>query len=624
VARALRRPSTDETLDGTLARAILTALVGHQRQAMAVVDGVEARAVSDDDRAWVRALRLRITGDWRAKPSAGAPLLVRFEYARAVRERLGIDAYMEYVEPVADAEHVDWARMAFFDGLSIEAGRHFTEKQIQAEWGETALLWIRMNGRQRAPEPIELVQAIDARPAAAPVERSGQWVKVRVLDWGMWASHQQRHLAHAVIARAYFARQLASDDIYDELLEEVETQYAVTLRLFPIVLRWMAESEDEYQQALELARPLVRDAPEIVNQRVWTMLLEKPRYASRAAPFPLDQAWFTPAVPAGTAFELSARALRPGCPRPPTREQAADWAREMPYDHWTVWGGQWLGVDGKPSLEAVRKAFGPLIEYDSEAVEKLLDYMDMSPADRIEVARSLCLLVTGRCDRLAELLLLAGRTPEAAQAYDKWADGARDRVGVANGITWLFRYHLSQGATKRAEALASMAGDVESRRGLDLHSEWHERQGRYAEAGRLLRRIEERYDNSAPLGTFLMRGALASNDAGMKTKAAELLRNEYPLGPQPLVMHALPATPGDGVRFATFGPRLETLGFERGDIIVGVDGWRVHNNTQYLVAVRFSYDETMTFTVFRHGRYQELRVRVPERWLGARMDNLRR
>ena len=58
------------------------------------------------------------------------------------------------------------------------------------------------------------------------------------------------------------------------------------------------------------------------------------------------------------------------------------------------------------------------------------------------------------------------------------------------------RYHLSQGDNRRAKAVSQMAGDTGSRRGLELLSEWHERQGRYAEAEALLRRIEDRYDNT--------------------------------------------------------------------------------------------------------------------------------
>jgi hypothetical protein len=581
VARALRRPASDGTLDGALARIILTALVGRQRDAKDMVDRVEPKATSDADRAWVRALRLRITGDWRPRPPAGSPLLVQLEYARALRERVGMDAFLDYEDGVGSDEVVDWARIAFFNGLSIEAGHRFTPQQIAAEWRETAFVWIAMNGPQRPPEPAELVRGLDARPEASPVHRSGAWVKVRVLDWGMWAAHQQRHLAHAFIARAHFARQLADDELYDEVRDQVAEQYMV-LRLFPIVLRWMAEDSEDYELAMAGARSLVRESPEDVPQRAWTMLLDTPRYRSRATPFPLDQSWFTPAVPAGTAFELSVRSLRSGAgaPRPPTREQAAQWARERPYDHWTQWANQWYGVDGKPSLANVGAAFGPLVEYDASAITTLLDHLNMTIDRAILLSRSLCSFVQGQCDRLAGFLLLADRQAEAAKVYDEWADRSRDRVGVSNSVTWLFRYHLSHGGAARAEALARMAEDVGSRRGMELLAEWHERRGEYAETEKLLNEVVERYDNSEPLGGFLMRRALATKDDALQTKAAEMLRDAFPEGPQRVVPHALPATATDGVRFASFGPQPQALGFEQNDIIVGVDGWRVHHSSQ--------------------------------------------
>ena len=621
VARALRRPSTDETLDGTVARAILAALVGRQRDAMAIVDAIETRAGSDVDRAWVRALRLRITGDWRAKPPAGSPLLVQLEQARALRDRLGIDAFMAYVQGLDGHSGPDWARISFSDGFSIEAGQQFVPAQLRDEIVETAALWMGMEDRRQPPDEKELLRALDARPAASPVERSGNWVKVRVLDWGMWAAYQQRHVAHALIASSYLADVLDDHELSGKVTQLAQEQFG-TLRLWPIVLRWMAQSPEDYAAALQGARVLARDTPELLTQGVWTLLLEKPDYVSRAAQFPLDRAWFTPAVPAGTAFDLPSRALRPGCPRPPTREQAAIWAREMPYDHWTVWGDQWLGVDGKPALANLRRAFGPLLEYDAEAVSKILDFMSLSMAEAIDSARALCGLVPGKCDRLAELLLVADRAPEAAQAYEHWVAEARDRVRVAEGVTWLLRYHLAQGNTARADALGRMAEEIASWDSLELAAEWHERRGRTQDADRILEQILDRYDDSTPLGTFLMRRGLAAKDRALQAKAAELMRDEYPEGPEPLVMHALPAKADDGIRFTMFGPRLQSLGFEPADIIVGVDGWRVHDSDQYQVAVRFTFDEAMTYTVFRQGRYQQVRVVSPERWLGTQFKDV--
>ena len=621
VARALRRPATDETLDGTVARAILAALVGRQRDAMAIVDAIEARAGSDADRAWVRALRLRITGDWRATFPAGSPLLVQLEQGRALRERLGIDAFMVYVKGLDGHNSPDWARISFSDGFSIEAGQQFVPTQLRDEIVETAAMWMGMQNRQEPPDERELLRALDARPAASPVERTGELVTVRVLDWGMWAAYQQRHVAHALIASSYLASLLGDEELSGQVTQLARERFG-TLRLWPVALRWMAQSKEEYAAALQGARVLARETPEILTQSVWTLLLEKPAYVSRSGQFPIDRAWFTPAVPAGTAFDLPSRSLRPGCPRPPTREQAASWAREMPYDHWTVWGDQWLSVDGKPSLTNVRKAFGPLLEYDAEAASKILDYMDLSMADAIDSARTLCGLVPGKCDRLAELLLVANRLPEAAQTYDRWVEEARDRVRVAEGVTWLFRYHLTQGNATRADALGRMAEETGSWDSLELAAEWHERRGRPQDADRILHDILDRYDDSTPLGAFLMRRGLAAHDRALQAQAGDLMRDEFPEGPEPLVMHALPAKAGDGIRFKMFGPRLQSLGFEPADIIVGIDGWRVHDYDQYQVAVRFTFDETMTYTVFRKGRYQQVRVSSPERWLGTQFTDV--
>ena len=91
IARALRG-SAEPSMDGRCALAILTALAGLERQAVQMVNDLEARAVSPADRAWVRALRVRITGDWRSPQNAGT-LLERLEFARAVRGRLGVDRF---------------------------------------------------------------------------------------------------------------------------------------------------------------------------------------------------------------------------------------------------------------------------------------------------------------------------------------------------------------------------------------------------------------------------------------------------------------------------------------------------------------------------------------------------
>jgi hypothetical protein len=99
VAYAVRRKAA-ETLDGALARIVLSVLVGHQRTGLDALDALSPRLVTDADRAWDRALRLRITGDWRAgKGLEQAPLIERLEQARALQARVGERATLVALEP---------------------------------------------------------------------------------------------------------------------------------------------------------------------------------------------------------------------------------------------------------------------------------------------------------------------------------------------------------------------------------------------------------------------------------------------------------------------------------------------------------------------------------------------
>jgi hypothetical protein len=124
IARALRG-SGELSMDGRCALAILTALAGLERQAVQIVTEIDARAASPADRAWVRALRVRITGDWRSSQNAGT-LLERLEVARAIRGRLGVDRFLDYLETFEPEQIADWHRIAFQNDFTVEAGRRFT------------------------------------------------------------------------------------------------------------------------------------------------------------------------------------------------------------------------------------------------------------------------------------------------------------------------------------------------------------------------------------------------------------------------------------------------------------------------------------------------------------------
>lgn len=175
VAQALRGQG-QETLDGSLARVILSVLVGHQRAALAALDTLAPRLVTAADRAWDRALRLRITGNWRAPLNVETATLVeRLEQARALRSRVGSQALLDSLEPLAREDVTDWARIALSDRFTVSTGWRFTEDVIERELDEAARIWSRLHGGRAAP--ADLTAALNDRPVPEcrdPAERGGR------------------------------------------------------------------------------------------------------------------------------------------------------------------------------------------------------------------------------------------------------------------------------------------------------------------------------------------------------------------------------------------------------------------------------------------------------------------
>jgi hypothetical protein len=225
---------------------------------------------------------------------------------------------------------------------------------------------------------------------------------------------------------------------------------------------------------------------------------------------------------------------------------------------------------------------------------------------------------------LANLLLSDGREAQAVVAYERWIGSSRDRVGVSNGVTWLVRHYEASGDRARAEAVARMAADTGSGGGLETLGHLLDARGQYADARQIFQQIADRYDDTVPLGSFFVRQGLRTADRALELEGWDNLRAVFPSGMERLQMHALDSTPVDGMGFQSAGRRAVAAGLRATDIVVGVDAWRVRNNRQYTVLMRLSHDPALTLTVWRDGRYQQLRMRVPERWLGAALrDHVR-
>jgi hypothetical protein len=233
----------------------------------------------------------------------------------------------------------------------------------------------------------------------------------------------------------------------------------------------------------------------------------------------------------------------------------------------------------------------------------------------------LCKVSPSRCDELASRLLRAGRDAEARDAYEAWIRGTRDTVAVSNELTWIVRYYMSHGNTERGMTLAMMGADTGSFGGLETLAHALDRTGNYTAAQAIYERIASRYHSSRPLGAFYLREGTRMADKMLEAKGLELLRQDLPGGMERLALHALDAVPKDGLAFQTFGPRPAAMGLQAGDVLVGVDQWRIRSIAHYWIATRLRHADEATLTVWRRGAYKQLQTRVPERWLGVELRN---
>jgi hypothetical protein len=612
------RQQAPEGFDGLFARAVTMTLVGRQRDALAILTAIEPHAASDGDKAWIRALRLRNTGDWRTPLSDNPSELERLEYGRALRTRVGSVSFLDFADRRPQDQAADWQRMALVAPFNVEIGHRFAPKALDREIDEATTVWSRFHGTRATPG--QLLASLNDPPSRGPIARRGGTVSVNVIDWGTWAAFYQRHVGQSLSALSRHYWNLGSPARRETFKSEVSSRFS-SLTLFPIVLRMVGTDAKDYERSLALGRALATSNPELVTAAAWNAMEQKPDYVERPAPFPIFKSWFTPTVPAGTAFDLYPRALVPGCPRPPSAAQARIWAQVMPYDHWVQWSAEWYAVSGVPTAAAIQRAFGPLLEYDIAAPIKLIDLMDMPAAEHIAVAKKLCEFAPDECNRLAMLLVRDGQPVEAAATYEKWMASTRDDVGVSNHVGWLTRYYFANGKRARAAEIAKAAADTGSGAGMETLADLLDAQGSYDEAETLYRAIEERYDQSDSIGAFLLRKGIRTGDTKTENEGWVLLRNHFPRGPERLAMHALDATPKDGMTFEAFGRRAAALGLKATDVVVGVDEWRIRNTGQYWVIARLSHQEAMTLTVWRGGKYQQLKLRVPERWLGLPLAN---
>jgi tetratricopeptide (TPR) repeat protein len=271
-------------------------------------------------------------------------------------------------------------------------------------------------------------------------------------------------------------------------------------------------------------------------------------------------------------------------------------------------------------MEAVYKETA---DYDAWALRALLSGAQKwsKPDAYRRYGTQLCDLLVERCHELAAWLVEQKEDDAAAEIYRKWARGARDRVEVSNGIAWLVDYEFDHGRTQEALRLAREAAQVYSHSGLTLLASLLERTGDLAGAEAYYRKAWDRYQGSLELVFFYHKHR---SEPRLRAGIRRVERELFPDGLPRLAETPPLEKPVDGVLITESSPRQLEAGLRIGQIIVGLDGYRVRNLREYNW-IRWLNDGNapMTLLVWDGARYTVVKATPENRTFGGSFDDYR-
>jgi tetratricopeptide (TPR) repeat protein len=617
LARALRGDSPPG-LAGRFAEAGLATLVGRERDALARLDALEAAARTPAERAWVRALRLRNTGDWRiARDAKGLSLLERLEEYRALVEGQDDGAALAWLDRGRAEDLPDWGAIAL-DSPSVETANRFADVTPVRQLVEAAEVRTALHGALGEGE--DLIPALNERSGPLVARGADGEPRVEVLDWGLWADRAQRHLAFGLMQG--YSRYIGLLGLPGEgraYAERARERFG-RLDLYPLVLRCHAHDADSYRTAMAAVRELALRSPERLTAGHWALVRAKVSFARVPGDLPDERTWFRPPLPAGTLLDAGSRFGALAALGTIGAEELRTLRDLAPHNvALALFAGDRQPAQQRSPAD-LAAVYGPLADYHVRIMGKVAFAAWYDTDEFRKRQGAMCEIAPRYCYNLGHRLAELGLADEAAVAYRKGLDRDPDRVGAANTSRWLVDYYFDHGRIREAEAIAREAAETYSGQGLFVMARLEERRGRLAEAEEYYRRILDRYDSAQELAGFYYRQARVEKKAAYEPKLRDALARALPAGLEPLDRASLKAPPVDGVVVKGENDNTKKCRIKWGHVIVGLDGYRVRDWRAYDVVRALSQSPRMKLVVWRGASYDDVEVELWDRWFRVDLD----
>ena len=600
-----------------LAEAALHALCGRQTPALTTLTALEPETAAGIP-AWVRALRLRTSGDWR--PANEQPTLFeQLEIFHARGKSVDGTFALQWLKDRKPAPVHDWRRIMLSVGWDVEEGHRFAADSIAQEISSLQADYTAFFGGKLADADTVTTLNTPAQRAIGKDAKGGS--AVSVLGWDFWAAQHQRHLCQSIHATNAFLRDQWGVDDYRDMQKFARDNFAA-LTLFPVIDRELTDDPRRIPDIAARMNKLLDSHPELIVRPLWDWL-RKDAGKSRALPNLIHASkWMHPVVPFGTLYDLD---LQTAFGHLPEITDTAWWdsmfalaPANLPLHQCRIY----KEFNNSPPLEVIEAHYSPLQDFNLHALNFIASEQKNHSKKFTGTLQRICEWCPARYFELGDYFRDDAEPERAAAAYQKGVDLSPDRVAASTYCRWLVNYLEDHNQPDKALAIATMAAEIYSQAGLTTMARLQERRGNLAAAEDYFKKIEERYHRSGDIDAFYRRNR--SKDASYESLAEGSVARLFPGGVKKVVLADLQGEPEGGAVLKTTNEKTAAYGLAVGDVFVAVDGCLARSKAQYFYLRSLSDDPKIRLIIWNPKGYREIEANLPERQFGVDLGDYKK
>ncbi len=616
MARALSGP-VPRSLTGEFAEATHLVILGRQEEALAALGRLSENA-TPVSASWVNGLYMHSTYDWRRSTDEPDTLFESMKRFRALTVTVDSTTAAKRMGAEVRGGQADWSRIVSWRYSGAASDNRFISSQLERELAEFEEVWTL--SRERPMTPGAIIDGLN-EPAERCVTSEGP----RVIGWGTWAAFFQRHICGLLALSDEHMRSVVGRPDWAEGHGAQADNLFEGLTLYPIVRVHRTRRTGAYVEDIEGMDGtinLTRRKPELVNANNWQYMADTTSLMVRRLSMPRGDAWFSRGILVTTVFDTWARlrAIGPSV----KQDQALEALREVAPRHRSFLYVLMQRLERKkPTAEQIEGELGDRVDFDLGALYWMRDALGDEAEDETLLYEKMCTLDANECIGFGWSLVRAGRDDEAAAAFEQAVREAPDRIYLCNSCEWLVHYYFDQGRRTEAMKTAEMVAETYCSGGLTTLASLYERLGRPAQAESWYRKNGERYDSedpaSYPLLGFYYRMTHGEGREAYREKLERLAGKVFPTGLEPLPEEHDAEPPRGGLLLDGKSSAIDKAGLRGGDVIVGLDGWRVRSMEQYDAIRAFRRRvHDMKLRIWRQTQYLDLDTELFNRHLHVR------